>query len=230
MKLSGTAALINHQPVMRVRLAAIALLTALMLLGGFGIYAQSGTTNLPLDQPNGGDATFPDLPGVVDDYPPVVAYVDGHAIAGKLLAIRVFALEQSPDPYADKSHPVRDALHAIIRDEILIDHAQDYGISVSYNEARAFAQQQESLAHRSPDGLVTIAELAQQMGVSSDDYFALPSTIQGYREAMILGEMRHYILKRAPASQLGSETGEEAALDAFTNGIHAKVQVLIDVP
>lgn len=231
MKLSGTAALINHQPVRRLRLAAIALLAALTLLGGFGIFAQSGATNLPLDPPNGGDDWLPDLPGMVDTYPPVVAYVDGHAIAGKTLAFRVYALEQSQAPNVDKSHPVRDALHGAIQDQILIDHAPDYGITVSYDEARAEAQRQKALALSSPQGLAALTPLAKQLGVSADDYFDLPSVIQSYREAMTLSKMRQYILQRAPITpQRNSPSGEQAALDAFVDGIHANVRIVIDVP
>jgi hypothetical protein len=231
MKLSGTAALINRQPVRRVGLAAVALLAALTLLGGFGIFAQSGATNLPVDPPNGGDDWLPDLPGMVDTYPPVVAYVDGNAIAGKTLAFRVYALEQSQAPNVDKSHPVRDALHGAIQDQILIDHASDYGVTVSYDDARAFAQQEKALLLGNEAARADITTQAKQMGASVDDYFDLPSVIQGYRLGMILGEMRQYILQRAPITpDRNSPSGEQAALDAFTDGIHANVRIVIDVP
>jgi hypothetical protein len=231
MKLSGTAALINRQPVRRVGLAAVALLAALTLLGGFGIFAQSGATNLPVDPPNGGDDWLPDLPGMVDTYPPVVAYVDGNAISGKTLAFRVYALEQSQAPNVDKSHPVRDALHGAIQDQILIDHASDYGVTVSYDDARAFAQQEKALLLGNEAARADITTQAKQMGASVDDYFDLPSVIQGYRLGMILGEMRQYILQRAPITpDRNSPSGEQAALDAFTDGIHANVRIVIDVP
>jgi hypothetical protein len=231
MKLSGTAALINRQPVRRVGLAAVALLAALTLLGGFGIFAQSGATNLPVDPPNGGDDWLPDLPGMVDTYPPVVAYVDGNAVAGKTLAFRVYALEQSQAPNVDKSHPVRDALHGAIQDQILIDHASDYGVTVSYDDARAFAQQEKALLLGNEAAREDITTQAKHMGASVDDYFDLPSVIQDYRQSLILGEMRQYILQRAPITpERNSPSGEQAALDAFTDGIHANVRIVIDVP
>jgi hypothetical protein len=230
MKLSDNAALINRQPARRVRLATIALLAGLTLLGGFGIFAQSGATNRPLDLPNGGDALYPDIPGLVDPYPAVVAYVDGHAISGQILAFRVYALGQNPT--LDQSHPVRDALHGAIQDQILIDHASDYGVTVSYNEARAFAQQEKKqiLSAPVPAAQADIADRARQMGLSVDDYFNSPSVIQGYREGMILGEMRNYILTRAPVKRPRTAAGEQGALDAFTDSIHAKVRILIDMP
>src|SRR5688572_14529107 len=117
MKLSGNAALINQQSGRRFRLAAVALLVALTLLGGFGIFAQSGATNRPLDLPNVEGVFIPDIPGLVDPYPPVVAYVDGRAILGKTLAIRVYLLELTQGPNHDTSHAVREALHGIIQDQ-----------------------------------------------------------------------------------------------------------------
>jgi parvulin-like peptidyl-prolyl isomerase len=229
MKLAGSASLIEHVSGGRGRMTAVALLAALTLLGGFGIFAQKDAANPPLNVANTDGQMLPDLPGVIDGYPPVVAYVDGHAIASKLLAIRLYALEQSPDPNLDKSHSVRDALHYVIRDLILIDHAQDYGISVSFDEARAEAQREKALLLSNPAARADIATRAQQLGVSVDDYFELPSAIQGYRQGMTLGEMQQYILNRSTISPPRSETQTEAALDAFANGIHAKVQVLIEV-
>jgi hypothetical protein len=35
---------------------------------------------------------------------------------------------------------------------------------------------------------------------------------------------------RTSVGQLGSAAGEQAALDAFVDGIHANVQIVIDVP
>jgi hypothetical protein len=226
MKLSGNDGLIENT---HVRSATLVVLV-LALVGGFCVFAQSGDTNLPLDQPNGGDATYPGLPGVVDTYPSVVAYVDGHAIALKLLAFRVYALEQNQSPNVDTSHPVREALHGIIQDQILIDHASDYGVTVSYNEARVYTQQAKAALLSVPEGRASVAPLAQQMGVSVDDYFELLSTIQGYREGILLGKMRQYVWSRAAAGQFESAAGEQAALDAFTDHIHANVQILIDVP
>lgn len=173
---------------------------------------------------------YPNLPGVVDTYPTVVAYVDGQPIWGKLLAIRVAALQQSVDPTVDKSHPERDALHDIIRDQILTEHAQDYGVSVSYEEARAEAQREKALVLGNPDARAETALLAKQLGVSVDDYFDQPTVIAAYRESITLGEMQNYILNHAPVAARDSEATEQAALDAFADGIHAKVQVLISVP
>ncbi|HEX3723027.1 MAG TPA: hypothetical protein VHV31_09565 [Nitrolancea sp.] len=211
------------------RLTAFALILALVLLGAIGTFSQIEAATPPLIPKNASEPMYPNLPGVVDTYPTVVAYVDGHPIWGKLLAIRVAALEQSVDPTVDKSHPERDALHDIIRDQILTEHAQDYGISVSYDEARAEAQREKALVLSNPGARTNTALLAKQLGVSVGDYFDQPTVIAAYRDAMTLSEMQNDILNKTPTAR-SDDAATEAALDTFADGIHAKVQILISVP
>ena len=74
------------------------------------------------------------------------------------------------------------------------------------------------------------ALLARQFVVSVDAYFDLPQTIKEYQDSMKLGAMQNYILNRTPAEQRDTEAKKEAALTAFADSIHARVEVLITVP
>jgi len=218
----------NRDHTTRSRFAAVVLVAVVALAGSFATYAQSHAvppfttlstaTPTSLAQVNG------------SEFPNVVAYVDGNPITGQQLTREIYILQHTAGVVVGQSSVTQVALQQIIEDMILIDHASDYGIAISMDQARAYAQQQRTFALNNPATRQSISLLAQQLGVSVEAYFSQPQVIDGYRKLMTLKAMQGAILSTLPADQRANSANEQAALAAFAAGIHARVEVLITVP
>ncbi len=162
-----------------------------------------------------------------DNFPKVVAYVDGNAITGKELAQTIFTLQQGPIQVSGQA--LTDAaLQSLIQQRILIDHASDYGINVTTADATSFAQQQKSIAAQDPNAAQLVALNAAALGLSPSSYFESPQVIEIYRQELTLSEMQQYIFSKVPAEQQSSSVNwRQAALTKFVSGINAKVTILI---
>lgn len=163
-------------------------------------------------------------------YPEIVAYVDGHPISRAALVQQIFIIQGQPAPadLAAAGDVVHVAVQRLIQDRILIDHAKDYGISVSDDDARALAKQQKAQFLQTDEGKRAIAPLAKQLGVSVEDYFDQPQVIQAYRESLVLGQMQKYVWNQVPANQRDSANEwQQAAITKFVAKIKANVRIMI---
>lgn len=210
----------NHRSLWQAGLLLLVLCMAPMLLAA---HAHAADPELP-------DATQVVLRADGDFYPAVVAYANGVPISGQALARRVAILQQTPAEFGGPPpDPVAVALANLIDEAILLDAAPDVGVTVSEDEARAFAQAQRDLVLASGDQQVVelYAASARQLGVSVDVYPTQPQVIEVYRQALTLGKMRAYIRQSLLNGQQFGPDAYQQALDAFITSHTKEVRILI---
>ncbi len=221
--------------LLAVLAGALALVLPTMQRGGGGSSGGSGTlpmaTPAPPTPPAGLPQELQELYQVdASAYPDVVARVNGQPISGKALAQRVYIVQNSRTPGLDKTDPVRTALNQLIGEAVLTQVAPAHGVSVSEDEARAFAQSQRRMAEQAQDhDKEALAALAASLGVSPEEYFTDPRVIETYRQGMILGRMRGQVLETLPAERRGDPAAQQAAIADFVARSGARVEVLIDL-
>jgi len=171
------------------------------------------------------------LPG--DEYPPVVARVNGVAISAKALAQRVYVVEHAGPGAPPVADAVKAALEALIRDEILRQAAKARGIKVSDAEVRAYERQQQQVLAQSPDGVKQVQQLAALEGDDSlATYWADPRTIGTYRDVILLGKLKQQIEKTLVKTLLTPQPNQpentQQAIDQFVAAQHAHVEIYIN--
>lgn len=206
-------------------------LLAVLAIAGLGLIIVAFTG--PTAPINGGDAA--NSPFQVDghEYPAVVAYVNGEPITGDALAQRVFIVQHVPQVVSDPSqfNVERIALEQLIFEAVLIDSANDVGVTVSEQEAADFAlaQQNTILNGDDPAARDRFAAAAAQLGVPVEKLATDSRTIDTYRQGMILGRMYDYMLGTLPADQRMDSGAFERAVRSFVDQ-HAKdIRILIDL-
>lgn len=80
----------------------------------------------------------------------------------------------------------REILDQLIEDELLLYEAKTYGIVVTEQEVSEYAEQTKQAIGESNDLIMTQIneELARRLGVTAEEYFTHPSTLQQY-ESML---------------------------------------------
>ncbi len=204
-------------------------LIAVLAVGFLGliIVAIAGPTT-PTNGTNTTNALF-NLDG--RQYPAVVASVDGTPITGADLAQRVFIVQHNPHVVGDPSqfNVEQLALEQLIVESVLINAANDVGVTVSEQEAADFAlaRQDAILNGDDPVARDQYAAAAAQLGVQAQDLASDPRTIDTYRQGMILGRMYDYVLGTLPEDQRNNPVAFEGAVRSFVDQ-HAKdIQFLI---
>ncbi len=217
--MSDTARKRSHLPKLFVVLAVGFL--------GLVIVANAGPT-VPTGGADSTEALF-NVDG--HEYPDVVASVDGKPITGAALAQRVFILQHSPQAVSDPSQfsVERIALEQLIFEMVLIDSADEVGVTVSEQDAAGFALEQQNaiLNGDDPAARERYAAVAAQLGVPAQELATDPRTIDSYRQGMILGRMYDYVLGTLPENQRMDPVAFEGAVRSFVDE-HAKdVRILI---
>ena len=168
-----------------------------------------------------------------DQYPTVVARVNGQDISGQALAQRVFFLEQNP-PLGGLGGltPEDVALKRLIEEQVLLDQAEQLGVKVSEKEARQEAENQEKvireMAGEKADEV--LATYAAQLGVSADEFMTHPSTIEAIRISMTLARVQAKLNDSAGGSK-DSQTftaNYQAELDAFVRDHTDSLEIYIE--
>lgn len=162
-------------------------------------------------------------------YPAVVARVNGQPITGKELAQRVAIVQQSQARGLDKANPARTALEQLIADRVLLESATAYGITVSTDEAQAYALSQHQMAAQAKDipAQEMVSAEAASLGVAPAQYFTDPRIVEVYRRGMIRGRMRNQIAATLPAERRGDAAAVQAAVLDFATHSGARVERLI---
>ncbi len=162
-------------------------------------------------------------------YPAVVARVNDRPIHGAALAHRIYIVQHSSTSGATQANAAHVALEQLISDEVLLQVAPSQGVVVTDADVRAFAQDQARLAAQAKDGSAReiVAIHAAHLGVAPEGYFSNPQVLEGYRQAMIVGQMRAKIVETMPAAQRNDPAAQQAALRAFMDRSGARVETLI---
>ena len=161
-----------------------------------------------------------------DEYPKVVAYVDGNPISGKNLAQQIYVIQHNPQDVAFRADAVNVALNWLIQNQVLLEHAGDYGISVSDDDARGYIEQVKAQTAQDPNSQELTKELAKQLGVDPADYFEQPEVIKQYRDGLTLAAVQRYVLATIPADKRSGDWQSQALAD-FVDSLNPKVQILI---
>ncbi|MGA7672565.1 MAG: SurA N-terminal domain-containing protein [Nitrolancea sp.] len=161
-----------------------------------------------------------------DKYPKVVAYVDGNPISGKNLAQQIYVIQHNPQDVAFRADAVNVALNWLIQNQVLLEHAGDYGISVSDDDARGYIEQVKAQTAQDPNSQELTKELAKQLGVDPADYFEQPEVIKQYRDGLTLAAVQRYVLATIPADKRSGDWQSQALAD-FVDSLNPKVQILI---
>lgn len=161
-----------------------------------------------------------------DQYPEVVATVDGHPISGKNLAQQVYVIQHNPQDAEFRKDAVNVALNWLIQNQVLLDHANDVGVNVSDNDVKGYIQQVKAQAEQDPGSQELTKELAKQLGVDPADYFDQPSVIQQYKDGLTLAAVQRIVLSKTPAAQRTGNWQAQALAD-YVNSLHPDVKILI---
>ncbi len=161
-----------------------------------------------------------------DEYPKAVAYVDGNPISGKNLAQQIYVIQHNPQDVAFRADAVNVALNWLIQNQVLLEHAGDYGISVSDDDARGYIEQVKAQTAQDPNSQELTKELAKQLGVDPADYFEQPEVIKQYRDGLTLAAVQRYVLATIPADKRSGDWQSQALAD-FVDSLNPKVQILI---
>ncbi len=161
-----------------------------------------------------------------DQYPEVVAYVDGHPISGKDLAQQVYVIEHNPQDVALRSDAVNIALNRLIQNQVLLEHASDYGINISDDYVRSYVQQVKAHSAQDPSNRDLTNELAKQLGVDPADYYDQPQVIQQYKDGLTLNAVESYVLSNVPANK---RTGDwqSQTIAAVVDSLNPQVKIQI---
>ncbi len=161
-----------------------------------------------------------------NEYPKVVAYVDGNPISGKNLAQQIYVIQHSPQDVAFRADAVNVALNWLIQNQVLLEHASDYGINISNDDVQSYIQQVKAQAAQNQGSQELTQELAKQLGVDPADYYDQPEVIQQYKDGLTLTAVQRYVLSNIPADK---RTGDwqSQTIAAFVDSLNPKVQILI---
>ncbi|MGA7669923.1 MAG: SurA N-terminal domain-containing protein, partial [Nitrolancea sp.] len=167
------------------------------------------------------------------EYPLVVARVNGEAISSKILAQRVYAVQQAGPGAPKVADPVKTALDALIQEMILRHAARARGIKVSDAEIQAFERQQQQAVAASPDGMSDLRQIAALEGYDSlAAYWAAPRTIAALRNIILLGKMKQQIAQKLAQTLLTPQPNppenQQQAIDRFVAAQHAHVEIYIN--
>lgn len=185
----------------------------------------------PTTPTNGADATTAlfNLDG--RQYPAVVASVNGKPITGVALAQRVFIVQHNPHVISDPSQVSveRIALEQLIVESVLIDSANDVGVTVSEQEAADFALAQQNAILNGDDPVARdqYAAAAAQFGVSAEELATDRRAIDTYRQGMILGRMYDYVVGTLPENQRADPAAFEGAVRSFVDQHANDIKILL---
>lgn len=203
-------------------------LLAVLAVGFLGliVVANAGPT-VPA---NGTDSTRAlNLGG--NEYPAVAAYVNGKPIAGAALAQRVFILQHSL-PMAQNIGPAsleQIALDQLIAESVLIDSANEVGVSVSEQEAAdvALAQQNAILNGDDPAARDGYAAAAAQLGVQAHELATDPRIIDYLQQQMTLERMYDHVLSTLPENQRMDPVAFEGAIKSFVDQHANDIRIVV---
>ena len=167
------------------------------------------------------------------EYPLVVARVNGEAISSKILAQRVYAVQQAGPGAPEVADPVKTALDALIQEMILRHAARARGIKVSDAEIQAFERQQQLSLAQSPEAMSDLRQIAAAEGDESlDAYWSDPRTIAFVHDVILLGKMRLQIARKLAETLLTPQPNlpenQQQAIDQFVAAQHAHVEIYIN--
>jgi len=204
-----------------VALSAVAIVACVGLVGA-ALASANGTP-----QPAAIVATVQSLQG--REYPAVVARVNGEAISGKVLAQRVYGIEQAGPGAPAVANPVQTALNGLIQEAVLSQATTARGVAVTDADIQAFQQsQQQIFAKGGPTADQVLQAAAAAQGDSTvAQYWADPKTIAVERDIILLGKMRQQIIQQLPPAQQGSNAAQQQAISQFVAAQHARVDLYI---
>lgn len=163
--------------------------------------------------------------------PEVVATANGQEITGLALERRTYIVQQSPVYAGALLTDVRQvALEQLIQEAVLVDAANDIGISASTLEATEFAiaQQELSLNGDDPAARDVYIENANQLGIKPDEFATHPEAIETYQRAMTLGRVYAYIRETLPEADRLNPDAVQEATEKFVDQNIEDLQVFID--
>jgi hypothetical protein len=232
-----------------VALAALGLVFAAIACGGGSsgsvTYAPTVVTINHMDF-SGTDLTYKELraPPFVDEYPVVVATVNGVSITGLQLAREQVQLELArrnwqnslPDvfPKAVIDREVQgieaaDPLEAAIDKELEKQAADRLGLAPSHQEALRLTRQAEdasnkALASAAPDQKPMLEEMLRVQGLLNTDWTASPKVVEGYRLSSGIHELQtRYCKLKATPSLLSVSTSRDCAAFLARERKNAKI-------
>lgn len=183
-------------------------------------------------------------PPFTDQYPDVVAKVNGEEVTSRILASGQVLLEMSRRGLLDESYEVfpegyvaalladvesTDPLEAAVEELLLQQAAERLGLLPSYEEAQEFARSQQAGFYEEDSSPEERAELEQsRLGrrVSSDDWGLDPEVVEIYRRSGGVGELRSSQCDPAPTvEQIGiSVTNRDCA--AFLEEERSRAEIV----
>ncbi len=211
---------------------------ALLVVVALASLATAGVAASLQDEPDQADQAIaqiaPLFADASDQYPPIVARVNGQEISGVALAQRVYFLEQNSSPGQLGTMTVEDiALKRLIEERVLLGAADELGIHVTEREARAEAERQEqTLREIAGDGAnEMLAEYADQLGVPPDEFMTDPRTIEAMRVSLLLARVQVEVVASANSSTSSPQTQTahyQDALDAFVQERIESLEIYIE--
>ena len=163
-----------------------------------------------------------------ENYPEVVADVDGKAISGKALAQRELLIARlAPD--RDRNAVRDEALQYLIEDEVLLEMATEKRMWVSPLEV---SRQIKAILDRASltsdlEALAVLAGTAAELGVKTED---LPSTerlVESYRRALTLSKVRDLIAHTLSPDQQQDQAALRMAIEQEVSNRDSEVRVYV---
>ncbi len=206
---------------------------ALLGLIGFGLLV-TGLSTSASNPPTSSELIIHAMSVDGSEYPAVVATVNGRPISGKALARRIYTLTNSPavPGGAATSSPAgaveQRALQQLIREQVILDVADELGLTASTDEAAAFAKKQQQLFLTSDDpaAKAVYAAAAAQLGIPPGEFATQPDAVEVYRDALTRSHVYAYITSQLPPEQRNDHAAFQAALDAFIDQHTRDVTIL----